>query len=168
MDIRLYATFPSRALSNLAPHAFVFDHVLCSSMEGLLQAFKFRDQEQQRLLCQKTGLDAKHAGSVGNGWKKTQTLYWLDEEFDRHGRAYQELLARAYAALAENTEFRRGLIASEAHYLTHRVGHNDATKTVLTADEFCGHLMKLRLQLLEKRDRANVMRGEAEADCRNP
>ena len=36
MDIGSKSGYPSSALSNFAPHAFVFDGVECASLEGLL------------------------------------------------------------------------------------------------------------------------------------
>jgi predicted NAD-dependent protein-ADP-ribosyltransferase YbiA (DUF1768 family) len=42
MDILSGSGYPSGALSNFAPHPFVFDGVQVASMEGLLQAFKFK------------------------------------------------------------------------------------------------------------------------------
>lgn len=39
MDIGSGKEYPSNALSNFAPHPFVFDGVECASMEGLLQSF---------------------------------------------------------------------------------------------------------------------------------
>ena len=48
MDIGSGTGYPSSALSNFAPHSFVFDGIECASMEGFLQSLKFQDPEMQK------------------------------------------------------------------------------------------------------------------------
>lgn len=37
--------YPSGAVLNLAPHAFIFEGIQCGSVEGPLQAFKFSNPD---------------------------------------------------------------------------------------------------------------------------
>jgi hypothetical protein len=84
MDIHSGGGYPSRDLSNFAIHKFVFDGVQCMSMEGLLQSFKFKNQEMQAHVCTLFGITAKRKGYNKNWWR-TQTLWWKGVEIDRHG-----------------------------------------------------------------------------------
>lgn len=47
--------YASSAQSNFAPHPFVFDGIQCASVEGLLQAFKFKEPAVQAELCKSSG-----------------------------------------------------------------------------------------------------------------
>lgn len=150
MDIGAGSGYPAGALSNFSPHAFVFDDVECASMEGLLQSFKFEKVHIQVEVCKLVGLAAKFRGKKRNkAWKSRQTLWWKGVAYDRHGKEYQELLDRAYQAMCDqNDSFRRALIASSKSVLTHSIGWNKESDTVLTEREFCSRLMKLRAVLL--------------------
>lgn len=148
MDIGSGNGYPSAALSNFAPHGFWFDGVWCASMEGLLQAFKFAQIHQQIACCNTVGIAAKRRGRGRNKhWQRVQTLWWNGETIDRDGPEYQELLDRAYQALATNDSFRRALLATQDAVLTHNIGRRDQRETVLTRREFCSRLTKLRAQL---------------------
>jgi predicted NAD-dependent protein-ADP-ribosyltransferase YbiA (DUF1768 family) len=146
MDISSKAGYPAGALSNFAPHPFTFDGVACSSMEGLLQAFKFDKPHVQVEVCKLVGLAAKHRGKDRTKtWQQVQKLWWNGQEYERKGDGYQELLDRAYIAMARDSDsFRRALLASQNAVFTHSIGRNKENETVLTAREFCGRLHKLR------------------------
>ena len=143
MDIGSGKAFPCNALSNFAPHPFVLDGVECASMEGFLQSLKFKNPDMQRHVCTLVGKAAKFKGKDKKWWRE-QKLFWLGQEFDRHGKEYQRLLNRAFNALFQNTGFRNALEASKPAVLTHSIGKTDPSRTVLTQSEFCGRLMKLR------------------------
>jgi predicted NAD-dependent protein-ADP-ribosyltransferase YbiA (DUF1768 family) len=141
--------YPSSALSNFAAHPFVIDGVECASMEGFLQALKFDKFHIQVEVCKLVGLKAKYRGKKRNkAWKSKQTLWWQGQEFDRHGREYQQLLDRAYKALSQNDGFKKALLASGDAVFTHSIGSNKKSNTVLTESEFCSRLMKTRARLL--------------------
>lgn len=148
MDIRVSAPYPLSVLSNLYPNIFTFDKVQCQSMEGLLQAFKFPDPDKQMDMVGMVGLDAKKRGEAGNGWKRTQQLWWLGKSYDRHGPEYQKLLDRAYSALMQNWAFQEALMATGNGPFTHRSGHDDPNKTILTRQEFVSRITQLRTVLL--------------------
>jgi hypothetical protein len=144
MDIKSGCGYPASALSNFAPHPFVFDGVECASMEGLLQAFKSPYPHIQVEICKLVGIGAKRRGSKID-WKKKQMLYWQGKGFARDSEAYQYLLSRAYAALFVGSEsFRNALKASGKSVLKHSIGRTDPKETVLTQSEFCSRLMYLR------------------------
>ena len=150
MNIGSGKGYPSSALSNFAAHPFVIDGVECASMEGFLQSLKFDKSHIQVEVCKLVGKKAKYRGKGRNkAWKSKQTLWWQGQEFDRHGKEYQQLLDRAYEALSQNDGFKRALLASGNAVLTHSIGSTKRPDTVLTESEFCSRLMKIRLKLME-------------------
>jgi predicted NAD-dependent protein-ADP-ribosyltransferase YbiA (DUF1768 family) len=148
MDIGSGAGFPAATLSNFAPHPFVIDGVQCNSMEGFLQSLKFKDVEMQKSVCLLVGKAAKFKGKKKKWWK-TQTLHWQGQEFKRDGEEYQELLDRAFDALAQNSGFQKALLATGTATLEHSIGKSKITETVLTRQEFCSRLTKIRARLQE-------------------
>ena len=146
MDIGSGSGFPSATLSNFAPHPFVIDGVECNSMEGFLQSLKFSNPEMQKEVCKLVGKAAKFKGKKKKWWR-TQTLYWQGTEILRDSEEYQKLLDRAFSALAQNSGFRAALLATGNSVLTHSIGKTKITETVLTRQEFCSRLMKIREQI---------------------
>jgi predicted NAD-dependent protein-ADP-ribosyltransferase YbiA (DUF1768 family) len=148
MDVGSGRGYPASALSNFTPHPFVFDGVECSSMEGLLQSFKFDKPHIQVEVCKLVGIRAKRRGQKRNkAWKRVQKLWWNGKEYDRKGQGYQKLLDRAFDALAQNTSFREALLASGNSSLTHSIGNSKKSETVLTEREFCSRLETIRERL---------------------
>ena len=143
MDIGSGSGYPSASLSNFAPHPFVIDGVQCASMEGFLQSLKFESVDMQEYVCTLVGKAAKKKGRKKN-WQQSQTLYWRGIPMKRDSEDYQKLLDRAYEALNENTGFRKALEATGNATLTHSIGKNKISETVLTTREFCSRLTKLR------------------------
>ena len=113
-------------------------------MEGFLQSLKFKNIDMQKYVCSLVGKSAKYKGK-NKKWWKTQILYWQGKEYKRDSQEYQILLNRAYNALYQNEGFRKALEASRPATLSHSIGKNDPSKTVLTQAEFVGRLMKLRM-----------------------
>ena len=146
MDIGSGSGFPSATLSNFAPHPFVIDGVECNSMEGFLQSLKFSNPEMQKEVCKLVGKAAKFKGKKKKWWR-TQTLWWLGVEIARDSEEYQNLLDRAFDALAQNSGFRAALLATGNSVLTHSIGKTKITETVLTRQEFCSRLTKIREEL---------------------
>jgi predicted NAD-dependent protein-ADP-ribosyltransferase YbiA (DUF1768 family) len=146
MDIGSGSGFPSATLSNFAPHPFVIDGVECNSMEGFLQSLKFSNPEMQKEVCKLVGKAAKFKGKKKKWWR-TQTLHWQGTEIPRNSQEYQDLLDRAFEALAQNSGFRAALLATGNSVLTHSIGKTKITETVLTRQEFCSRLMKIREEL---------------------
>lgn len=144
MNIGSGNKYPSSALSNFAPHPFEMDGVKCSSMEGFLQSLKFKNPAMQEEVCKLVGFAAKKKGSKKN-WK--DTLWWKGEPVDRFDDEYQELLDRAYEAMAKNSSFRKALVASGDAVFTHSIGKRKEKDTILTVREFCGRLMRLRSKI---------------------
>ena len=146
MDIGSGSGFPSGTLSNFAPHPFVIDGVECNSMEGFLQSLKFSNPEMQKEVCKLVGKAAKFKGKKKKWWR-TQTLWWQGIEIARSSEEYQVLLDRAFNALAQNSGFRAALLANGNSVLTHSIGKTKITETVLTRQEFCSRLTKIREEL---------------------
>jgi Bacteriophage protein GP30.3 len=150
MDIRSGCGYPGTALSNFAPHLFVFDDVECKSMEGLLQAFKFDKHHIQVEVCLLVGKAAKFRGKARNKtWQRMQTLWWKGVAYGRGSPEYQALLDRAFKALyTQNESYRKALAATQKAVITHSIGKNKEADTVLTERELCSRLMKLRDKVL--------------------
>ena len=146
MDIGSNNSGPAGKLSNFTPRPFVFRGVECNSMEGLLQAFKFKDPEMQKHCCTLVGFKAKKFGSKKN-WQTTQTLWWQGEPIKRDSDEYQEMLDEAYEALYTNEKAKKTLLATNDANLTHSIGRSKMNETVLTKQEFCSRLMKIRAKL---------------------
>lgn len=143
IDIASKSPYPSCDLSNFAAHKFTIDGVECASMEGFLQSLKFKNIDMQKYVCTLVGYQAKMKGK-NELWWKDQKLYWQGNVIDRHGQEYQDLLDRAYFALAKNVKFRRALMMTRNEVLTHSIGKSDSKQTILTKKEFCNRLMKIR------------------------
>lgn len=143
LDIGWNNPGPGGVLSNFMPRPFILDGVACGGMEGFLQGLKFADPAEQRRVCALHGEAAKAAGT-GQLWQVTG-LWWRGEAIDRHGPGYQALLDRAYAAIAAaDPAFRAALQETGDAILTHVVGKDDPRETVLTRDEFCLRMTRLR------------------------
>ena len=156
MDIGSGTGWPSAALSNFAPHPFIIDGVECASMEGFLQSLKFKEPDMQIEVCKLVGKAAKFKGKKKKWWR-TQTLYWKGQEFKRDSQEYQDLLDRAFDALAQNTGFQKALLATGKATLTHSIGKSKETETVLTKQEFCSRLTNIR---------SNLQKGSNENACK--
>ena len=115
-------------------------------MEGFLQSLKFSNPDMQEHICSLIGMAAKKAGH-GKNWQKRQKLYWRGEAMDRRSVKYQKLLDRAYDALFMNDGFRAALRAAGDATFTHSVGKRKEGETVLTIQEFCSRLNRLREKL---------------------
>jgi predicted NAD-dependent protein-ADP-ribosyltransferase YbiA (DUF1768 family) len=148
IDIKAKAPFPAGALSNFTPHAFTLDGVACASMEGLLQSLKVADIAEQARVCALVGAEAQTRGRRED-WS-SGTLWWRGTPVDRLSGAYQQLLDRAYDALfTQAPKFRNALAATGEAPLTHRMGKSDPCETILTEEEFCCRLERLRTRIGE-------------------
>lgn len=146
MDIGSGTGYPSSALSNFAPHPFMIDGIQCNSMEGFLQSLKFKDPLMQKEVCLLVGKAAKFKGKKKK-WFRDQTLYWQGVEYKRDSQEYQDLLDRAFNCLSENQGFQKALLATGNSVLTHSIGKNKISETVLTRSEFCSRLTTIRARL---------------------
>jgi len=147
MDIGSRNNYPAKALSNFACHPFIIDGIECKSMEGFLQSLKFKNPEIQKQVCSLIGLKAKFRGKHKKWWR-TQKLYWLDKEIDRHSEEYQKLIDKAYECMFnQSSSFKRALIASGNAVFTHSIGKRDTHRTILTEGEFCSRLRRLKRRI---------------------
>ena len=146
MDIGSGSGYPASALSNFSPYAFTVDGIECASMEGFLQSLKYSNPDMQIHVCTLVGKKAKFKGKKKK-WYRDQTLYWKGEPIPRKSDEYQVLLDSAFSALAKNKKFQKALLASGQASLTHSMGKRDPSKTVLTTNEFCSRLTRIRRQL---------------------
>lgn len=100
----------------------------------------------QEYVCTLVGKKAKFKGKK-KAWWRTQTLYWRGVAIKRNSDDYQELLDRAFDALAKNEKFQNALLATGDARLSHRMGKSKESETVLTQTEFCSRLVRLRSEL---------------------
>jgi hypothetical protein len=106
-----------------------------------------KDPEAQMQMCALSGGEARGRGQR-HIWNVDGSLYWRGEPIDRLSDAYQVLLDRAYEALfAQNAKFRAALAASRDCELSHPLGKDDPTETILTPQEFISRLLRLRAAL---------------------
>jgi hypothetical protein len=128
-------------------------------MEGWLQSLKFEEVPLQAKICKMVGKDAKRRGGARNAnWKEQQVLWWKGKSTKRDGPEYQEFLDRAFEAMSEQSvSFRQALVASQEAKLTHSIGKTVEAETVLTEEEFCSRLMRIR---------ARLQSGSTAVDCR--
>ena len=144
MDIKSGKPYPAGALSNFAPHPFVFRGHEVNSMEGFLQGLKFKSPEMQLEIFKKVGIGAKRSGK-GKNWQRTQTLWFQGEPIKRESQDYQDLLDEAYVAMfTQNNKARKALLATGKAVLKHSIGWHKANETVLTRTEFCSRLTEIR------------------------
>ena len=151
MDIGSGNGYPAGSLSNFASHEFIIDGVECASMEGFLQSLKFSNPDMQKEVCKLVGRAAKSKGANKN-WQQKQTLYWQGKTYKRNSQEYQDLLDRAFNALAKNTSFQKALLVTGNATLTHSKGKNKITETVLTTREFTSRLNRIRSELARNKD----------------
>ena len=146
MDVGSNNSYPAGALSNFTARRFMFDGVVCASMEGLLQAFKFENMNAQTNTCALIGFNAKFKGKNRNKrWKSMQTLWWQGKAYKRDSKEYQQLLDRAYSDLYfQDSSFRKALEDAGNAIFTHSIGHSNEKETVLTEREFCSRLQYLK------------------------
>ncbi len=152
IDIASGAAYPGGTLSNFSERMFKFDSVTCKSAEGLLQSLKFGDVAQQQAVCMLGGREAKAVGATRNNiWHSTQTLWWKGCPMSRQGNDYQAFLDTVYQTVADQCEdFQEALLATGDADLTHSIGSSDPVTTVLTSQEFCSRLLKLRKALRDR------------------
>ena len=145
IDIYSKGEYPADALSNFFPHAFRMDGIGCGSMEGFLQALKYKDPEKQAAVCALSGLEAKNAGTKKRLWKIQKRVWWQGKAYGLFSDDLQQLIDRAYRALYEQSEaFRRALRDTQGAALTHTIGRHDMRKTILTEYHFVRRIERLR------------------------
>jgi hypothetical protein len=145
IDLGSGSGYPQSALSNFSQYKFEFEGVECNSMEGLLQSFKFDKEHIQIEVCKLVGKGAKFRGKKRNKvWKRTQTLYWKVIPYKRDSEEYQLLITSAFNALFSNEKFKSALKATNNAGLTHSMGKNKESETILTEREFISQLNRLR------------------------
>lgn len=89
----------------------------------------------QEYVCSLVGKKAKFKDKKKR-WFKDQTLYWRGNPIKRDSEEYQDLLDRAFD--------------TQNATLTHAMGKKKISETVLTTQEFCSRLTKIREQLKKK------------------
>lgn len=149
MDIHSRGAWPSKALSNFAPHPFIYNDVDINSMEGFLQGLKFKSVPMQREVCKLVGRAAKAKGAKKK-WQTKGLLWWNGVAYDRYSSEYNNLLYDVYySAIKQNEGFRRALLATKGMSLTHSIGKKKPKDTIITESEFCSILRNIREILFE-------------------
>ena len=157
MDISSRNKYPSGALSNFAPHPFLYRGIKINSMEGFLQGLKFKNPEMQKHVFTLVGRAAKSKGAKKNWQKQQHTLWLFGQPIDRLSDDYQAILDDVYNELTRQNEgFRKALLATMNATLTHAIGNRNPKNTVLTESEFVSRLTKMRDYARELEDDNNV------------
>ena len=102
----------------------------------------------QKHICTLVGGKAKRSGAKKN-WQRDQILWWQGEPIKRESDEYQELLDEVYNAMFDqNEKARNALLATRNAVLKHSIGRSKESETVLTKNEFCRRLMKIRSRIV--------------------
>ena len=149
IDISSTSKYPSGYLSNFTPYTFTFRGIEFTSMESLLQGLKFEGVETQNSVFQRVGVKAKLRGKKRK-WYLNQTLYWQGVPMKRDSAEYRAIVEEAFEALSQNKDFQKALLATGDKTLYHTMGKSDPTRTILTEEEFCELLTKIRTALKKK------------------
>lgn len=145
IDIKASADGAAGILSNLYPHSFQLDGIICGGMEGFIQSLKYPDPTAQMAVASLSGHKARNFGRLGLNWMIKQELYWKGKPYARGSRQYKNLIRRAYqACFDQNPLFRETLFHTGLDTLVHYMGNSDQTKTPLTEAEFMFELYRLR------------------------
>lgn len=145
IDIYSSAGGIAGSLSNFTKRQFVFDGIVCRSIEGVLQSLKFESVAEQRIVCGLWGKQAKLAGDLKQDWKDSQTLFWNSVAYPRESDEYRALLTRLYTTVyVQDPDFRRDIQKSKKYKLVHSIGNPNPKDTVLTEAEFIAHLTELQ------------------------
>ena len=143
VDIWSGNKYPADVLSNLYGNGFRFDGIVCESMEGFLQSLKYRNADKQCQICSMKGRKARKMSVTG--WQTDQIVWWKGNAIDRQSKEYFDFICAAYQAMfGQNERFRTALMSTRGKRLCHTRGKRDPYKTILTEQEFCGILTKLR------------------------
>ena len=143
VDIWSKSAYPADVLSNLCSNGFVFEGVECKSMEGFLQALKYKDVDKQKQICSMAGKEAKNNSTTR--WQTDQIVWWKGSKIDRQSEDFLVLVKRAYQAMFEQSEcFRSALMTTRGRRLFHSRGVENPYKTILTESEFCSILTEIR------------------------
>ena len=143
IDIWSKGVFPSGVLSNLCSNGFKFDGMICGSMEGFLQSLKQKDKDKQRQICSMKGKNARKKTTTG--WQTDQIVWWKGNAIDRQSQDYFNFVSAAYLCMFEQNErFRTALMSTRGMTLYHSRGEQNSFKTILTEQELCMILTKLR------------------------
>ena len=147
MDIGSKCKYPLDVLSNFTRTNLLYDGVQINSIEGFLQSLKTPDINEQKRICSLVGYPAKKAGiklkkkNIYDG----EHLYWQGQTLLRNSEEYQQMLKKIFALkYLKDLKFRNALNKTQNHVLTHSIGKNDPTQTILTIDEFINLLTSLR------------------------
>lgn len=152
VDISSDDSLVARRLSNFTARSFGLDGVTCGSMKGFLQSLKYPDPQEQTEICALSGKIAWRKGRTKRArrWQENQMLTWQGVTYPRRSQAYQDLLTRAFDALATDPSFQEDLLATGNKRLKHSIGKSSSFHTVLTEQEFIDQLTRLRKQMHRK------------------
>jgi hypothetical protein len=115
-------------------------------MEGFLQGIKFAHPGIQ---CEVFELVGRAAKSRGRRKNYGETLWFQGKPINRFTEEYQLMLDDAYEAMfRQNKKARAALLASGKSVFTHSIGKRKQADTVLTRQEFCSRLTRIRDELL--------------------
>lgn len=139
-------------LRTFEERCFVFDEILCSSIESVLESFKFKEVERQKEICILSAADAYVEGQSIEAlkWENNQKLYWNGIEYERNSSEYQNLLDRLFQTVFEqDAQFRLDVAFLKNAAVQSNLGGFLPEKNVITKDEFierrwkyCGNLSR--------------------------
>lgn len=131
-------------LKTFAEREFLFDRVECSSIESVLEAFKFEDINDQIEIAGMPAWDAYQQGQREDAmqWQTTRMLYWNGRQYNRDGEEYQELLKRLFFSIFEqDAQFRLDVAFLKNASVMSKVGGINPQTQVMTKKEYIANLL---------------------------
>lgn len=142
IDIGLDKEYPANVLSNMSTNAFLFDGILCASMESFLQSLKSQDPARQRCICCK---DPRSARLRVAGWLPEWGLWWNGTRLCHTRGTLQALITRAVETLfIQNEDFQTALLTTGTHHLYCSEVKDRGNEPVIGEKELCNILMDVR------------------------
>lgn len=146
-DIHPEGRHPEDILSRLCNNDFCYENVQCGCMEAFLLSLRYQDPEIQRKVCRMDSSDLSHflKWYPAPDWIEKQILWWKGDPMKRDSREYQRLIFEAFSEMfVWSARFRFVLMQTENKKLIYNSGNHDPSKSLLTDEEFCDILTKLR------------------------
>ena len=130
----------SEKLGNFSKSPFVLDHVMCASVEGFIQALKYRDPEEQKAVALLVGKEAKFKGKKARKRiAREGTVYWLTNEICFRSHDHIFLIERGIRAKFEQDDAsKKALLATGEAELVHETGRQESLYTSLPNVSVCG------------------------------
>lgn len=145
----------AQLLSNFAETPFVLGGIRFASVEGFVQAIKFKPGDPRReQTFAMVGMAAKRMSRKAEKDYGRRSVWWGMETIAYGSWRHRQLIAEAITAkVLQNPDVAEALIATEGLELEHDLGHPESATTSLPAEVFVKVLTEIRSWLISEADR---------------